>query len=490
MEKQTSKWAKLFRILLCFVLLGILVVFIKTIFNAKEEITQRYQNGCNSYRAGDYSEAIDILSTLGDYRDCYEIIAQAEKKLRYAAAEALFENGEYSEAAEVFSLIEGFMDSDDRAKQAYELAEFKKEQESKYISAKAALDEKDYVAAFQLLNELDGYKDSQNIIQETKEYLLRLINAKTISAGIEWSGGVTEKGNVLFVGNTYRDSSQIEEWTDIVSICVMGEITMGLKEDGSVVIARGNYEYGSAAVAAANRKTDFRIDVSSWSDIVDVAAGQQYVVGLRADGTLTAQGNDGYGETNIDSWSNIVSIAAGWQQTAGLSADGRVFITGYKDKTLQPEIDKWPRVVSIDVGGGSRHAGAVVEHGHIVGLTPDGHVVAAGDNMSGQCNVSNWENIVAIAAGDFHTVGLTENKTVVTTQTGKIGDEVRSWTDIVAVSAGYGTTLGLKSDGSIVAAGYSKQGQIDVNDWSNIRAYEEWDMVFNDDYWNIINGNL
>jgi alpha-tubulin suppressor-like RCC1 family protein len=33
-------------------------------------------------------------------------------------------------------------------------------------------------------------------------------------------------------------------------------------------------------------------------------------------------------------------------------------------------------------------------------------VVAVGYNDFGQCDVSGWTNIVAIAAGEYHTVGL------------------------------------------------------------------------------------
>ena len=39
-----------------------------------------------------------------------------------------------------------------------------------------------------------------------------------------------------------------------------------------------------------------------------------------------------------------------------------------------------------------------------VGLKTDGTVVAVGQNEYGQCDVSEWTDIVAVAAGDFHTV--------------------------------------------------------------------------------------
>ena len=68
-----------------------------------------------------------------------------------------------------------------------------------------------------------------------------------------------------------------------------------------------------------------------------------------------------------------------------------------------------------------------------VGLKSDGTAVAVGPNKKGQCNVSNW-------------------------------------TDIIAISTGYGNTIGLKSDGTVVATRYTgdkkyDNGQRDVESW-------------------------
>ena len=69
---------------------------------------------------------------------------------------------------------------------------------------------------------------------------------------------------------------------------------------------------------------------------------------------------------------------------------------------------------------------------HTIGLTSDGIVTAVGNNKHGQCDVSDWRDIVAIAAGCAHTVGL-------------------------------------KSDGTVVAVGDNEYGQCDVDSWHGIR---------------------
>jgi len=66
---------------------------------------------------------------------------------------------------------------------------------------------------------------------------------------------------------------------------------------------------------------------------------------------------------------------------------------------------------------------------HILGLKSNGTVVAVGENNYGQCNITDWKDIVAVSAGGSHTVGL-------------------------------------KSDGTVVAVGDNMYGQCNVQDWN------------------------
>ena len=50
---------------------------------------------------------------------------------------------------------------------------------------------------------------------------------------------------------------------------------------------------------------------------------------------------------------------------------------------------------------------------HTVALRSDGAVVAVGRNTQRQLNVSDWNDIVAVAAGAMSTVGLRADGTVV-----------------------------------------------------------------------------
>lgn len=96
-----------------------------------------------------------------------------------------------------------------------------------------------------------------------------------------------------------------------------------------------------------------------------IAAGRRHTVGLKADGTVIAVGDNRSGQCNVGGWSEIVSVAAG-----------------------------------------NVHMATNTGNAHTVGLQADGIVVAAGWNRHGQCNVGDWRGMIAIAAGWCRTVGL------------------------------------------------------------------------------------
>ena len=113
---------------------------------------------------------------------------------------------------------------------------------------------------------------------------------------------------------------------------------------------------------------------------------------------------------------------------------------------------------------------------YTIGMRANGTVAAVGTNKNGQCDVTNWKDVVAVSAGYGHTVGLKADGTVVATKYTGIKEyyygqcDVSDWTDIVAVSAGGGHTVGLKFDGNVITVGDNSYGQLDVGNWENIIA--------------------
>ena len=225
--------------------------------------------------------------------------------------------------------------------------------------------------------------------------------------------------------------------------------TVGVKADGTVV-AVGDNDHNQC-------------DTEKWADIVAVSAGAIHTVGLKSDGTVIAVGDNEHNQCDTEKWTDIVAVSAGYYHTAGLKFDGTVVTTGYNDNG-RCDTDEWTDIVAVYAGGY-----------HTVGLKSDGTVVAVGSNSDGQCDTEKWADIVAVSAGTVHTVGLKSDGTVVAVggnEKGKAKGQcnVDDWTDIVAVSAGDYHTLGIRSDGTVVATGCNEYIQCDVYNWKNIIA--------------------
>ena len=72
--------------------------------------------------------------------------------------------------------------------------------------------------------------------------------------------------------------------------------------------------------------------------------------------------------------------------------------------------------------------------------------------------------------GRFHTVGLKSDGTVVAEGMNVNGEcDVTEWRNVVAISAGVSQTLGLRADGTVVAIGQNNSGQCNVSGWTGIK---------------------
>ena len=224
-------------------------------------------------------------------------------------------------------------------------------------------------------------------------------------------------------------------------------------------------------VLVAGRNPDGQADVYEWQDIVGISAGDTHSAGVKEDGTVVAAGRNDFGQCNVSGWRDITDVVVGGAEriemsdgssvgggfTVGLKANGTVVATGW-NITGQCNVSDWHDIIAIDTGSV-----------HTVGLKSDGTLVAAGENHHGECDVSGWSDIIAVSAGGFHTAGLKSDGTVVATGGNKYGQtNVSGWRDIVAISAGEHHIAGLKSDGTVVAAGAEEIDQSNISGWRDI----------------------
>jgi len=122
--------------------------------------------------------------------------------------------------------------------------------------------------------------------------------------GIMVDGGIAQ----------FDGSTTVGAWTGVAEVAAYGgsdSIVIGRRSDGTCVAI------GPVATA-----------VASWRDIIDVAAGSDHAVGLRADGTVVATGDNRYHQCDVSGWTDIVQVAAGYDHTVGLRSDGTVVAVG------------------------------------------------------------------------------------------------------------------------------------------------------------------
>ena len=72
-------------------------------------------------------------------------------------------------------------------------------------------------------------------------------------------------------------------------------------------------------------------DVSKWKNMIAISAGNNYVIGVTADGTVKATGNNDYGQCDVTSWTDVIAVSAGTYHTVGLKKDGTVIATKVED---------------------------------------------------------------------------------------------------------------------------------------------------------------
>lgn len=293
----------------------------------------------------------------------------------------------------------------------------------------------------------------------------------TFIAKAKYVAALKKDGSVVGAGNIPKGgvNGLCKEWTDIISISGNGGHIVGLKSNGTVV-AEGNQ--------------GFELDeIVKWKNIIQVETGIDHTVGLKKDGTVVVTGFSKF--KGVKKWKDVVKIYSDNYTIVGLKTNGTVLVAQrdnaselLNDKILTSELPKivnWQDIKDIAVSDKC-----------IIGLKNDGTVVALGNNEKGQCNINNWSNIKKVITSGWTTIGLKEDGTVIATGDNSDGDcNVTEWTDVREIynTSFLGSTIGIKSDGSIVIAGESKSVDSytilheNEKEWSNISKIA-WGQCF------------
>lgn len=237
----------------------------------------------------------------------------------------------------------------------------------------------------------DGYSLVLGLGQDDRVYTNDM--EALYAASRYWGGGSDRSMDWTYVNDLYctncgtfavKNSGVVgldtRGWSNIEALFIAPDSVFGLRYDGTVA---ANFDDGIFSM-------DDRLQqISKWKDIMDLSfdgAIRYLPVGLHYDGTVAAvteQDGYPYGEWDFSGWTDVRKLFSGTDFTLGLTWDGKVLATGGEFGTLDylDRIAGWKNVFWIYPAEGEYTD-------HIVARLYDGTLVAAGDNSYGQCSVS------------------------------------------------------------------------------------------------------
>ena len=462
--------------------LATLIFFVLLLFAAVMRVRvpqQRLQRLEELLAAGETDTVRRLAPGLGDEAAAESFLARCD----YLDAEYAFARGDWSAARALFAAAGSWEDSAEMVKlcdyrRAEELFDAGRLEEAEELfgslggysnAADRALDCRyDRAAALESageMNEAAALFDTLGAYRDAEERLLRIARAATGLAN-------GEEALSAFRGMSPEARAKMVALGSAREALPQGVIavgfyhTVGVCADGSVV-ACGDNSFGQC-------------DVSALHDVTAVAAGAYHTAALHSDGTVSALGRSSEKQCDTSSWRNITAIAASDYATFGLTKEGRMVCTGYYDYS---EPRKWPGLAA--VAGGSYNLAALrtdgtvwsfpklkdtdalhgcvslaVNTGYAVGVMPDGSVV------SSVFDLSSWQDVIAVSASGTAILGLDVQGRVLA-HFFRPGDaqDFSAFSGVKAIAAG-GTHFALVlSDGSVKVLGENAHGEAETGGW-------------------------
>lgn len=201
-------------------------------------------------------------------------------------------------------------------------------------------------------------------------------------------------------------------------------------------------------------------------DVTAVAAGDNFALALKSDGSIWAWGDNYRGQlgngsehnsavpVKVFDLSEVVAISAGSNHGLALKRDGTVWAwgdnqcaqlgsEGIANSSVPVRVGNMTGIIQIDAGDQ-----------HNLALKNDGVVWAWGWNFTGQVGSGEWDDS---DDADFYAYALPTL--------------VKNLNNVIAVSAGGSHSLALKRDGTVWAWGNNGFGQLGVGGNNQIMPY-------------------
>lgn len=428
---------------------------------------------------GDLARARELAAELGDEEKAHAFLVECD----YREALTLMDEGRWEEADALLSAAAGYRDAAG------------KKNECAYQIAAQYADAGQWEEAEARFLALGGYGDALERYDECRFRRAQELEAK---------GAVSEAAALYSLLGDYPGARErlfamaaavtgIEDPEaavaalqgqtpeELAHIAVLGEQREALPRG---VVAVGFYHTvglcADGTVLACGDNSFGQCEVAGFRDIKAVDAGAYHSLLLHADGTVSAVGRGSEGQCEVAEWKNVVQIAAGDYASFGLCADGTLLCTGYNDYSV-PESWRGLRAVTagsynvaalrqdgsawVDpaLNGGEALQGMVdlaVNTGFGVGVLADGSVVGTAFTLDG------WEDVLAVSASGTVVLGLRDDGHVLC-HAFRQRDllPLDGVSDAVAIAAGGTHSAVVLRDGSVLVFGDTSLGQGDTASW-------------------------
>ena len=192
-------------------------------------------------------------------------------------------------------------------------------------------------------------------VYDTAAYALLLEDGSVKILSVGPGDPALEGTAFTYEGQFEEIKRKAESWTQVKQLAWNEDFLYGLREDGTVVstsdkelsftearqeirtfigkeralIALTEVGVIRFLISNADMETSGMEAAERWENVTDFALGGNHVVGLLADGTVTAAGRNYAGQCDVEDWEDIVYVTAGTCCTIGITTDGELKIAGF-----------------------------------------------------------------------------------------------------------------------------------------------------------------
>lgn len=216
--------------------------------------------------------------------------------------------------------------------------------------------------------------------------------------GTVWTWGFNYDGELG--DGTFENKCKpvnVQELSGIISISTLYEHTLALKQDGTLWAWGGNCygQLGDGTTVVKNKP----VQVQGLGGVKSIAAGGGHTVALKQDGTVWTWGYNFYGQLGygepfdnsshctpelVQGLSGVVSIAAGENYTLALKQDGTVWTWGKNDNGQLGDGTTADKNIPVQVQGQNGITFVSAGNVHTAAIKQDGTVWAWGHNVYGE----------------------------------------------------------------------------------------------------------